>query len=104
MEQCAHTELALYCARRSYAASARHSELGVRSKCARGAPGSIGTARLHVVAARHTAAYEVVSAVLALNERLPARPGGRGEAACRGRRAGSAPQPPRAPPEQCLRP
>ena len=71
---------------------------------ARGAPGSIGTARLNVVATRCTAAYEVVSAVLALDERLPARPGGRGQAACRGRRAGSAPQPPRAPPEQCLRP
>ena len=81
-----------------------HGELGVRSKRARRAPGSIGTARLLVIVAHRTADLEVVSAVLAPDERLPARPGHRGQATCRGRRASSAPQRPRAPPEQCLRP
>ena len=78
MQQCAHIELALHCARRSFTSFMHHGKLGVHSKRAWRAPGSTGTARLLVVAARRTAALEAVNAVLGPDERLPARPGGRG--------------------------
>ena len=68
---CAHRiELALHCVRQSFTSFKHHGRLGV--------PGSTGTARLLVVAARRTAALEAVNAVLGPDERLPARPGGRG--------------------------
>ena len=78
MQQCAHIELALHCARQSFTSFKHHGRLGVHSKRARRAPGSTGTARLLVRTARRTAALDAVNAVLGPDERLPARPGGRG--------------------------
>ena len=104
MHQCVHTELALHCARRSCTASTRPSELGVCGMRARHAPGRLAVRSPLVVAARRTAAQKVVTALLAPNERLPARPGGRGQLAYRGQRARSAAQTAGAHPHQCLRP
>ena len=54
MQQCAHIELALHCARRSFTSCKHHGKLGVHSKRARRAPGSIGT-RLGYSASPHAA-------------------------------------------------